>query len=203
MNHTQWEFNSRGHFNKSIRTKWDHVTKRWPARTNQSIFLYNSISMCDFWMTVFSDVIWALIWRYHSRKHDLICCLNSTHCPHLRQKHSLGWLAYPKVWGKVQHCPTHPQLPCAPWMPFHTEAVLTHQANLKSKNLNVLYTGLTKGELPFRLCFHDCNSSSEIYLCNPVEAMCVWGKIMTDVTDSPSCWAWVTRGEAPNLDLLA
>lgn len=127
-------------------------------------------------MTVFPGVIRALISRYHSSKHNLICCLNSTHCPHLRRKHSLGWLAYPEVWDKAQHCPTHlqlPPLPCAPWMLFHTEAVLTHQANLKSKNLDLLYTGLTKGELPFPLCSHDCNSSSEIYLCNPVETMCV------------------------------
>lgn len=30
-------------------------------------------------MTVFPDVIWDLISRYHSIKHDLICCLNSMH----------------------------------------------------------------------------------------------------------------------------
>lgn len=124
------------------RTNWDTVPKHWPARFNQSIFLYNSISMGDFWMTVFPDVIWALISRYHSGKHDLTCCLNSTRCSHLRQKHSSGWLAYPELWGKAQHCPPHPELPplpCAPWMLFHTDAVLTHQANLRSKNPNILY----------------------------------------------------------------
>lgn len=105
-------------------------------------------------MIVFPDAIWASISRYHPSKHDLICFLNSTHCPHLRRKHSSGWLAYPEVWEKpntVQSiCSSH-HFP-VPFGCYSTLKLFSHtsccfQSNLKSKNLNVFYTELTKGEL--------------------------------------------------------
>lgn len=136
LQNTHKRFESRSHFSMPITTKRVQVTQCWPARTQQSILLCNSISMRVFWMTVLPDRLGfnGEVPSYQIRP----CQLPEVKRPALpwgRGTAGSGWLAQ-----SLAQIPEQLQVPAATalcytnWLLEHTEAPLTYQVNQQPKS---------------------------------------------------------------------